>query len=114
MEERRKYMRFSITSDVIYRVLGKLGGVSGKARSEMVNVCRNGLCMSGQKVLAKGEIVELEMMLPGEVIPVIAFGEVVWSRMDNDYVCRSGMRFTQIDGGDRSKLIDYAYRTLTT
>ena len=106
MTERRKFMRFNAILDVIYNSLGR---AAQKNKSHLKDLSKEGLKLSGDDVLQRGSRVELEMKIPGDNIPVFAFGEVAWSEKAGSSGFESGIRFTEIKKYDRARLLDYVY-----
>lgn len=106
-KERRKFMRFDAFLIVLYELLG---GKPLKAKSRLKDVSKEGLRLSLENGLPKGSILELEMTPPGQYVPIIAFGEVVWSRKTKGgYFYDVGLRLTKIKPQDKARLLDYAY-----
>lgn len=107
MNERRKYMRFQAFIDVILKAVNK--------KKELIRACikdlsREGVRIGGQHHLKKGSILELEVNIPGDNIPIIATGQVEWTEKLTETDYDSGVRITNIESLDRAKLMDYVYR----
>lgn len=105
MTERRKFMRFNAILDVIYRAIDNS---PQKIKSMVKDLSKEGARLHGNK-LEKGALLELEMKVPGDNIPIFAFGEVAWSQKSGGAQYESGIRFTKIESHDRAKLLDYVY-----
>ena len=106
MAERRKFMRFEAVLDVIYNILGNS---ASKTKSYLKNLSKEGLRLIGDRPLQKGSFVELEMKIPGDNIPIFAFGEVAWANETEKSKYDAGIKFTKIKNHDRVRLLDYVY-----
>ena len=106
MTEHRKFMRFDTVLNVLYNVLEK---PASKAKACLKNLSKEGLMLSGEKPLRKGSLVELEMKIPGDNMPVFACGQVAWSESELKSECKAGIKFTKIKSHDRVRLLDYVY-----
>ena len=106
MRERRRFMRFEAILEVIYSLLGK---PASKAKSYLKDLSKEGLRLIGNNPLQRGSLVELEMKIPGDNIPIFAFGEVAWARETENSKYDAGIKFTKIKNNDRLRLLDYVY-----
>jgi c-di-GMP-binding flagellar brake protein YcgR len=106
MTERRRFMRFDAFLDVMHSALE---GPAIKLRSCLKDLSKEGMRISGENPLRKGSIIELEMKIPGDNVPVFATGEVAWSEKADKTAYDSGIRITKIESLDRAKLLDYVY-----
>lgn len=106
MTERRKFMRFSTWLDVLYNALG---GPTIKMKSRLKDLSKEGIRMSSDMSMEKGSVLELEMKIPGDNIPIFALGEVAWTEKTGNAAYDAGIRFTRIERFDRAKLLDYVY-----
>jgi len=106
MVEKRKFMRFDAVLEVIY---GILGNSASKTKSYLKNLSKEGLGLIGNRPLQKGSFVELEMKIPGDNIPIFAFGEVAWANETDKSKYDTGIKFTKIKNQDRVRLLDYVY-----
>ncbi|MDD4202653.1 MAG: PilZ domain-containing protein [Candidatus Omnitrophica bacterium] len=105
MTERRKFLRFNSFVDGLVRIIDKS---SENVKSSLIDLSREGLRINGKKALEKGENIEIELMIPGDNIPVFAAGQVAWSkRTENKYT--SGILFTKLDTMDRTRLLGHVY-----
>lgn len=107
MEDRRKFMRFSVPVDVKYGA--PVEGIEGLSMSR--DVSREGVGFPVNRQMVRGTMLELEINIPGEFIPVIARGEVAWvkesaERGDFD----AGVKVVKMDPFDRSRLLEYVYK----
>jgi c-di-GMP-binding flagellar brake protein YcgR len=106
MAEKRKFMRFEAVLDVIYSILGNS---ASKTKSYLKNLSKEGLGLIGNRPLQRGSFVELEMKIPGDNIPIFAFGEVAWANETGKSKYDAGIKFTKIKNQDRARLLDYVY-----
>lgn len=106
MEEKRKFMRFSTSVDVKYRVLER--AIEGSSLSR--DFSREGIGFTGNRSMPSGANLELEINIPGEIAPIFATGEVVWvkeSSKGGEFDI--GVKLVKMDSFDRSRLLEYAY-----
>lgn len=106
MTEKRKFLRFDTVLSVIYSLLEK---PSSRAKAYLKNLSREGLKLSGASPLKKGSLVELEMNIPGDNIPIFAYGQVAWANEVDKSNYDAGIKFTKIHTHDRIRLLDYVY-----
>ena len=108
MNEKRKFMRFGISLDMKYKVPHR--AIEGLAHGK--DVSREGIgCYLGER-LPVGVMVQLEINIPGEIIPMFAWGEVVWckeSEVAKGANFDSGMKLIKMDPFDKSRLLEYGY-----
>ncbi len=79
------------------------------------NVSGSGLGVTSHEKLAKGESVELELVFPGDDIPIFVKGRVAWVRKDPDVgnLYHAGVHFTKIHTYDKKRLIKYLHGSAT-
>jgi len=106
MTERRKYMRFNAVLDVLCNLLDK---PANKTKSYLRNLSKEGLRLIGRTPFKKGSAIELEMKIPGDNIPIYAFGEVAWANETAQSEYDAGIKFTKIKSHDRLRILDYVY-----
>ncbi len=104
--EKRKYMRF----DVLLNALGRAGDESKKLK--VTNFCREGIGISSEDYLPEGKDVDVEMMIPGDNIPVVVTGEITWAAdsSSDDQQYEGGMKFKEIKDSDRGRILEYVYQ----
>lgn len=105
MGEKRKYMRFDVVMDAVCRTRGMLRKLRVK------DFCREGLGIQSEDALATGESVEVEVMIPGDNVPVLFQGEVSWSADPGpaEVGHKSGIKINKITNHDRSRILEYIY-----
>ena len=104
MGEKRRYMRFNVLMDAFSK------GKSEK-KLKVNNFSREGLGILSDEFIPEGENLEVEVMIPGDNIPVVVSGEVTWAdkaAADKD-LHRSGIKFKDIGNSDRTRLLHYIY-----
>ncbi len=105
MVERRRYMRFDVLLDAIC----KKGGEDRKLKVK--NFSREGVGIVSEENIVPGENVEIEMMIPGDNMPVMVSGEVAWIDSDNidAFGYNGGLKFKKVENSARSKILDHIY-----
>ena len=94
MGEKRKYVRFDVLMDAICRI-----GSSFK-KLKVNNFSKEGIGIL------------IEMMIPGDDVPVLFEGEIVWmNELASDSAdCQGGIKFKKISSGERGRILEYIYR----
>lgn len=106
MSEKRKFMRFNVLMDAIF----KKGNDPQKLTIN--NFSREGLGVISRESLCEGENVDIELSIPGDNMPVLFSGEVAWTLApspDNRQY-KSGIKFKDIKNADRSRILGYIYQ----
>jgi hypothetical protein len=75
--ERRKYPRFELKVDAKYSLADT---ADIKAVNKTVNISAEGLCFESEVLLKNGTLVELEVELGDDSLPVKLSGEIRWSQ----------------------------------
>lgn len=96
LEERRRFKRISIRTDVACRV------DSREFTGPSSNLSQEGILFQGDGSLRPGNLVRLSFCLPGQKLPIETKGVVV--RIDEKQ--RAGVRHTEISPEDRSRIGD--------
>lgn len=108
MEERRKFLRFEAPVDIRYSLSEK--AVEGISRGR--NFSREGIGLYLKEKIHRGTVVELEIELPDEIVPIFATGKVVWvkeaeEQRKGDFIV--GVELIKISSFDKSRILEYAY-----
>lgn len=106
MDEKRQFMRFNVILDAMCRRNGKT------KKLQINNFSKEGLGILARERFDEGEDVDIELMIPGDNIPIICEGEVAWSQgpdMDSAQH-KTGIRFKNISGGDKGRILEYIYQ----
>ena len=106
MGEKRRYMRFNMLLNGICR----RSGISKKLT--ISDFSKEGVGIKSGEVLSEGEDVEVEMMIPGDNIPVVVAGQIAWTNEveQDDGTYKSGMKFKRVSGEDKSRILEYIYQ----
>ena len=106
MSEKRKYMRFNVFMDA----LGRKGGMLKKLKVN--NFSKEGVGVISDAPLREGEDLEVEMMIPGDNMPVVFEGKIAWTSddtYDHEHY-KGGIKFNKISNNDRSRILEYIYQ----
>ncbi|MDD4956028.1 MAG: PilZ domain-containing protein [Candidatus Omnitrophica bacterium] len=106
MGEKRKFLRFDVLVNAICRKSGQ------EKKLEVNNFSREGLGVLSSESLQEGENLDIELMIPGDNVPIMLQGEVAWAcgPAGDGNQHRGGVRFKSISNNDRSKILEYIYR----
>ncbi|MFH1837432.1 MAG: PilZ domain-containing protein [Candidatus Omnitrophota bacterium] len=106
MGEKRRFIRFDTLLDAICRRKGSL------TRFKVNNFCRDGVGILSDEVLDNGEDVEVEMMIPGDNVPIIFEGQIAWAGASFSGIAKheSGIKFKKINSEDRGRVLEHIYR----
>jgi len=105
MKEKRNYMRFDVLMDAFF------GKNNERKRVTVKNFSRDGLGVASGESICPGEDVEIEMMIPGDNIPVIVTGEIAWTipQKSGSSGHEGGVKIKKIKSSDRSRILNYIY-----
>jgi len=109
MEDRRKFFRFDCPVNLRYTSQRNKRGW----KTLTSNISRDGLAMSLDKKLQKEDMLKLEFDIPNDKKPVFATGMVVWvkeNKKKRRKTYDAGIRFTNITGTDRGRILEHAYK----
>ncbi|MBI2870920.1 MAG: PilZ domain-containing protein [Candidatus Omnitrophica bacterium] len=107
-QDHRKFLRFEAPLDARLRVHGE----RSPAPTPIHDVSKEGLRLTAKQVLPQGTEVKLEIILPGELVPLFAEARVRWCQPAREAWRRehdTGLEITRMDPFDRSRLLDFAY-----
>ena len=76
MREEREFVRLDASNDVKYKVLSEKGHLD----TESKNISAGGVRFFAKESLAPKSVLDLVIYLGEEYKPVMAMGEVIWSR----------------------------------
>ncbi|MDP8259236.1 MAG: PilZ domain-containing protein [Candidatus Aadella gelida] len=110
MSEKRRFIRFDILLDAICRRKGSL------KKLKVNNFCRDGVGVLSDEALDQGEDLELEMMIPGDNIPIIFEGQIAWvgGTLPGEADHQGGIKFKKIKSEDRGRILEYIYKKWIT
>ena len=106
MEDKRKFIRFSVSLDAKSKAAGWF---KPRAKYSVKDVSKEGLKMSSKGALKEGDMLELELSIPGKKPPITAMGQVVWNHKLGDSGYDIGLKFKTIKPEDKFEILDYAY-----
>ncbi|MBD3379259.1 MAG: hypothetical protein GF408_02235 [Candidatus Omnitrophica bacterium] len=111
MSDKRKYMRFNVFLEAICRT-----GNGLMKKFKINNFSREGLGVESYDALPEGENLEIELMIPGDNMPIILEGELAWCAEERDRNTghRGGIKLKKVSNSDRSKLLGYIYNKWIT
>ena len=106
MDEKRKFLRFDVILDAIFKA--RKDGNKAKVK----NFSRDGLLATTEKKLNKGDNIEIELLIPGDNVPIITNGEIAWSeetekQEDKHHVV--GVKLGDMKIKDRNRVLNYIY-----
>jgi len=103
--ERRKYMRFDVLFDGLCRTGEKI------KKLKVQNFSREGIGIVSDNALQPGDEAEVEMMIPGDNVPVVVSGTIAWAESDASDISgyKGGMLFKGIGNPERSRILDHIY-----
>ena len=105
-DDRRKYLRFDIPLKVEYEVEG---GSKNYTTGVTANFSREGINLVTQQFdYDPSNTVELKLQHPTKESYIVLSGDVVWKRQVDDK-WYAGLRLRQMDKGDKSDILGYAY-----
>ncbi len=104
--EKRKYMRFNVLMDAVSRTSGAV------RKLKINNFSREGVGLISRAALNEGEEVAIEMMIPGDNVPVVLSGRIAWATgpVSDDSQHRGGLKFDNVSNHDRSRILEYIYQ----
>jgi c-di-GMP-binding flagellar brake protein YcgR len=104
--ERRKFIRFEIPLDVIFKPSEEAPYSAGIIR----NFSRYGCCIESQCTASDGwDKMELQVKHPGKNILVSASGNIVWKRQLGNDKWLLGVDIIDMDKEAKSEILDFAY-----
>ncbi|MEA3489331.1 MAG: PilZ domain-containing protein [Candidatus Omnitrophota bacterium] len=106
MREKRKYMRFDVQLNAVCP-----GGGSEK-KIKIHNFSKEGAGLLCREPFNEGDDIEIELMIPGDNVPVLLEGEMVWASdpISDNSQYKGGVKFKKIYNGDKSRILEYIYR----
>ena len=106
MTERRRYVRFNTSLRTFCKCVESS---LAKFQTKIIDLSREGACLLMNRELEKGTPVDIELNIPGDNIPVLAAGEVCWSKESAGHMS-AGVKFTKLNPRDKTKLLEYLYK----
>ena len=103
VRERRKFPRVSVTCDVKYRAVEMVEDVpdfEDGSGGIMKNISGGGVCIVANEIHEIGQMLALELTLPGFPSDVISYGRVAWCRSREDTRFDVGVEFWWVGWND--------------
>lgn len=105
MEEKRRFFR-SITN--VSTKCGVISRLEPLVFAHTENISGGGLCLPVAKKINERSVVELELNLPNDFVPIFAVGEIVWLKKDTKKnTFKAGVEFKAIDDYDRNRIVNF-------
>lgn len=107
MKENRKFTRLREPMSVTYRAAGK----SKTARvftSCTLDISGGGMRIEAKNDLRCGDLLEIDLEIPGWGEPVEIIGEVIWYKADKQSK-QAGILFRDIEPREHHAVLDYIY-----
>ena len=107
MSEKRRFIRFNVLLDAISRT-----AEGALKKFKINNISKDGVGILCDEMLNMGDDIEMEMMIPGDNMPVLFKGEVAWvaNSSYNNARYKSGLKFKKIRSEDRNRVLEYIYQ----
>ncbi|RJQ16265.1 MAG: PilZ domain-containing protein [Nitrospiraceae bacterium] len=104
--DRRKYIRFDVPLNVMFKTDGNGAGYfEGVTR----NFSRDGCCIESKNINVKlYETMQLQVKHPTRDMFVSLSGDIVWKQEIKDR-CLAGIRLLMMDKEAKSEILDFAY-----
>ena len=103
-ENKRKDKRYA----AFIRPLDCSGAGNERCKVEIADISTGGVGVRADGKMIRGDMVELEIGLPDDNIPIFLAGEVIWVSKDvhmNKY--QAGIKFIKLSSCDRERIISY-------
>ncbi len=91
-QEGRRFVRLNALVDVVYKKLSFLE----EELSLTKNISKGGICLIAYEELKESDILDLEIYLPEDKIPINATGRVVWVK---EFIIGSPIKGKRFDAG---------------
>lgn len=106
MGEKRRFMRFKVFLEALYHCRGE------KRNIKVNNFSKDGIGVLSSETFNVGEEVGIEMMIPGDNVPIIIEGQIAWASGPADELneYKGGLKFSKINNDDRSRILEYIYQ----
>lgn len=108
MDDKRKFIRFGVSLDAKSRAAGWF---RPRPRYSVKDVSKGGLKLHSKEALRNGDMLELELSVPGKRPPITAMGQVVWNHNLGSAGYDAGLKFKTIKPEDRFDLLDIGYNS---
>jgi len=87
----------------------KAGGILKKIT--VMDFSREGLGVLSDDFIEKGENLEIEMLIPGDNIPIIVSGEIAWTKQETSQngKYKGGIKLNKVNNKDVGKILSLIY-----
>ena len=77
--------------------------------ADIKDISSRGIGITTDEQLFPGDVIELEITIPGDGIPMFIVGEVAWAsaQPNNSGIYNAGLRLTRIHDCDKERLVRY-------
>lgn len=100
--EKRKFVRLKKCVDVTYVSLTTMRSPFSSLTKDIGG---GGICIYPRDAIKKGEVLELEMRLPGEK-PIFAVGKAAWIK-GKPGKPEAGIKFIAIEAKDKARIFEF-------
>lgn len=111
--EKRKYLRFSMQTQIDFQVQQKGQKLSDSASAVTKNLSVEGVCFISDRKLEPSDMLKLEVYLSSQSQPLHLGGEVMWSipitLPDGKEKYETGVKLFTIEKSDETRFLDYIY-----
>jgi len=114
-EERRKFVRLNTWVDITYKKKTSDRKLEDSLLRGAKNISQGGICLIAYEPLKVGDILELQIYLPDQPIPIEVVGKVVWVQefFIGDYKRYDvGVEFIEISEEKRNLIGKYVFSIL--
>ena len=106
MTEKRKFLRFKTPLTAFCNIDKE----KNKAPYKLGKITKEGRVIVFDKKLGESDEINLSMEGPGDNIPKFPSCQVAWqNQIPRDNVYETGVRFININGVDKNRLLEYIY-----
>lgn len=107
--ERRRAARLEIVLEVKYKIINMEGSPVKITKSG--NMSMTGILIFVEEILCRGDLLHLEIYLPGDKIPIVVKGIVAWQQEVSGEK-RTGILFQDMKKEDCKRFADYCFRKM--
>ena len=109
--DKRNYRRFPLFAEIFHCAVAEKKHI----KIGVNDISCDGLGVSSDEKLRRGDVLELELKVPGDDIPIFAVGEVAWVVPDRGKkdTCRAGIRLTRIERNDKNRIVKFLHSVIS-
>ena len=109
---RRKHARLDIALSVSYALRTAQGETSEIAEALSSDISASGIRLMTPSPLKPGDILDLEIIIHGEDLPIHASGEVVWQSKISETSYETGAIIRHIADGEKQRFLGFIFDQL--